>query len=100
MLNNRFNYVKSESEDFRREYEREQKSPNKERGNKMFKKMMLLLLFILPMAILGPERCKLHGYLAEQNYEVYQWECSGCGYRNYDAINYCPLCGCKRPEGW
>jgi len=100
MLNNRFNYVQSETEDFRKEYEYAQKNPNKERGNRMFKKLMLLMLFILPAAILGPDRCKLHGHTEQVNVSCCRWECPGCGYVNYDVIIYCPLCSCKKPEGW
>ena len=100
MLNNRFNYVRSEAEDFRREYERAQTNPDKERGNKMFKKLMLLMLFILPTAIIGPDRCQLHGCTEKGSSSLCLWDCPGCGYRNYDGIRYCPLCACKKPEGW
>jgi hypothetical protein len=85
----RNDYVNSESARFEYECEYKQRNPNYVYDKHMFKKLMILGCIILPIVAFADTEEKQENNIAWG--EV--WVCKNCGFRNYEGIRWCGMCG-------
>lgn len=82
------------------EYRRDMKPEEKEqRDNKIAFFLLMALALVLLSAIPSTPSYASFTRNSTKFKAINEWKCpkEGCGYDNYDDIQYCPLCGTRKP---